>query len=203
MNQKELVAYLQEKEFNESTVKAFGVVPREAFVPEQFREYAYEDIAIPLDEGQAISQPSALAFIIDLLELKKDQKILEIGSGSGYVLALISAIVQKGELYGLEIDAELAVKSKKQLSSDSNIHIINKNGWSGFIEQEPFDRILVSATCPTMDKVYSFVEQLKEGGVLVAPYKNMVLQLRKIRQRIEKREFSSFSFVPLVKDDYG
>lgn len=200
MEKNDLLEYLRKKGFTESTIEAFSKVKREDFVPEQFREYAYEDIAIPLDEGQALAPPSSVAFVLDLLELKKGQKILEIGSGSGYLLALISSIIGEGEIYGLEIDKELAVRASQRLKDDSNIHIINRNGWKGYSEKEPFDRIVVSATCPTMDRIYSFVEQVNEGGVLVAPYKNMLIQLRQVRQRIEKREFSNFSFVPLVKE---
>ena len=118
-------------------IKAFAKIPREKFVPEHLEHYAYEDIALRLEDGSSLSQPSTIAFILQLLDLKQNQKILEIGSGSGYLLALISEIIKTGKIYGLEINPRLAIKSKERLKNDSNIEIYSRSGLDGFKEQAP------------------------------------------------------------------
>src|SRR3989344_3741507 len=109
MSKPQLLSSLMEKSFSEDIISAFSKVPRENFVPKALEERAYEDIALPIGYGQTISQPYTIARMFSLLELKKGQKVLEIGSGCGYVLALLSELVgKKGKVFGVELINELA-----------------------------------------------------------------------------------------------
>jgi len=198
MERTDLLKHLEKKEYSEKVVGAFAAVDRERFVPEHMTAYAYEDISMPLSEGSTISQPSTIAFMLELLELDKSQNILEIGSGSGYVLALISSIANQGTIYGLEINTHLAVKSKEKLQDYQNIHVINKSGFQGYPEKAPFDRILVSASCT--EKPTYLLDQLKPNGIMVAAVNDTIVQLKKTETEIKEQVFYGFSFVPLIKE---
>ena len=123
-----LIDSLKKKGFSSLIINAFEKVTREEFLPDNVAAYAYDDIALPIEDGSTISQPSTIAFMLSLLDPKQNQKVLEIGSGSGYALALISEIIKNGKIYGLEINQRLAVKSKKTLSSNSLVEILNRSG---------------------------------------------------------------------------
>jgi protein-L-isoaspartate(D-aspartate) O-methyltransferase len=201
MDKSTLLSSLKEKEFNREIVQAFSEVKREDFVPAHLAPYAYEDMALPTEVGSTISQPYTIAFMLSLLNPKENQKILEIGSGSGYVLALLSKIIKKGELYGLEINKSLAIKSMKLLDSDPNIDIILKSGFSGFPSKAPFDRILVSAACPDMRIPLQLTDQLSPNGIMIAPVQSSIYQFTKSPDgKIQKREFPGFAFVPLREE---
>lgn len=188
---------LEKKQFPSRIVEAFRKVKRELFVPEHLRNYAYEDIALPLDEGSTTSQPSTIAFMLELLNVQENQKILEIGSGSGFVLALIAEIVKSGEFYGIELNKKLAIESKKRLT-DSRIHIFNRNGFHGLEEKAPFDRILVSASAD--EKPLHLLSQLSNQGIIVSAYKDHIISLKKIDGAVEEKSYPGFSFVPLLDD---
>ena len=131
-------------------------------------ERAYEDNALPIGKGQTISQPYTIAVMLNMLNLKQGQKVLELGSGCGYVLALMSEIVGvKGEVFGIEIIKELYKKSKENLKDYKNIKVYNRDGKQGLKEAAPFDRILISAACEQIP--HDVLYQLKEKGILVAP----------------------------------
>ena len=196
MQKEELIHSLREK-FPEKIVSAFQKVKRENFLPDHLKSYAYEDMALPLEEGSTISQPKTISFMLELLELKQNQKILEIGSGSGYVLALLSEIIKNGKIYGMEIKKTLAINSKKLLEEDSNIEIFNRSGFDGLPEFAPFDRILISASCKDMRVPYNLTEQLKDKGILVGPVKESVFQIKKQNGKLKEKEFRGFAFVPL------
>ncbi len=200
MEKPELIESLKRKDFTEEIVRAFEKVKREDFVPQYLKAYAYEDMALPTEVGSTISQPQTIAFMLSLLNLKQNQKILEIGSGSGYVLALISEIIKNGKIYGLEINQSLAVKSKKLLANDSNINIINKSGFQGLPEFAPYDRILISASCNDIKIPLNFLQQLKDPGILVAPVQSSIFQITKSEGQIQKKEFKGFAFVPLREE---
>lgn len=195
MQKSQLISSLRQKGFPEEILVAFAKVPREKFITEAQQSYAYEDIALPIGYEQTISQPFTIAFMLQLLEPKQGNKILEIGSGSGYVLALLSEIIKSGEIYGIEIVKELAIKSEQLLKNDSNIKIINKNGYNGLPEKAPFDRILISASAPRIP--YHLMPQLSNSGILVASVKQSIFQLKKVNGKIIKKEFPGFVFVPL------
>ena len=195
MNKEELLASLKKKGFSEPLINAFSVVKREDFVPEHLIGYAYEDLALPVMEGSTLSQPSTIAFMINLLEVENNQKILEIGSGSGYVLALLSSMNKSGKVYGLEILKELAIRSKNYFNNNKNVEVIIRNGAQGLTEFAPYDRILVSASCKEIPR--HLLAQLTENGILVAAVKQSIIQIKKSGGETIERESPGFAFVPL------
>jgi len=196
VNKDELIASLRKKGFSESIVKAFEKVKREDFVPEHLIGYAYEDMALPVMDGSTLSQPSTVAFMLDLLDIKEGQKIVEIGSGSGYVLALLAEMNQSGKIYGVEILKDLAVKSMKYLESRKNVEVVIRNGSQGFPELAPYDRIIISASCPEVPR--HLLSQLNDNGVLVAAVKQSIFQIKKSSEGIIEKEYPGFVFVPLI-----
>ena len=200
MNKKELINSLKNAGFSKSIVVAFQKVNREDFVQSEFKEHSYFDEALPIGYGQTISQPYTIAFMLSLLNLGSNQKILEIGSGSGYVLALINEICKnkKPEIIGIERVKELAEKSAQVLKNYKNIKITSGNAFSLISKLDKFDRILVSAASDTIPQI--FIEHLKEEGILVMPVKNSIFQIKKTKKSIVKKEFPGFAFVPLIKD---
>ena len=198
MNKSQLIETLKAQYFNEKIIKAFEKVRRENFVPPNLVAHAYEDTALQLEKGATISQPYTIAFMLSLLELSenKNQKILEIGSGCGYVLALLSQITRAAEIFGIEIISSLANKSKRNLKNYKNITILNQDGSKGLPKKAPFDRILVSAAANKIPQ--SIINQFKDNGILVIPIKNSIFQIKKQNSKIIKKEFPGFVFVPLI-----
>ena len=203
---KQLVEFLKGSGAIKSTgvERAFAKVRRELFVPEAYSEYIYADDALPTDLGQTISQPSTIAIMLELLDVKEGMKVLEVGSGSGYVLALLSEIVGKeGKVVGVEFLHELAEKSRESLAKENagNVKVYEGDGGKGIENEKPFDRILVSAACPFIPK--PLFDQLKEGGGVVAPvgdkYTQVMQIMKKIKGKVVKEEYMGghFVFVPL------
>jgi len=199
MNKAGLIEHLKKQGYSDKIAGAFEAVRREDYVPEHLNGYAYEDMALPTHDTSTLSQPSTIAFMLKLLDLKQGQEILEIGSGSGYVLALISNIIKDGKIYGIELTTQLAVKSKKMLISDSNVEIFNRNGFQGLKDFAPYDGILVSAAANTIPS--HLIHQLKLGGVLVAPVKQSIFVIKKGEHGIEEKEYPGFAFVPLLGEE--
>jgi len=184
--------------------KAFLGVKRELFVPGKLQASAYVDEALPIGFGQTISQPSTIAIMLEMLELKEGQKVLEVGSGCGYVLALLSeAVGAQGKVFGVEKLKDLVEVSRKNLEAQGtkNVAVIEGDGSLGLKEEAPFDRIIVSAACPFVPK--PLFDQLKEEGIAVAPvgdlYTQEIQQMRKKNGKPLKRNYAGtfFSFVPL------
>lgn len=207
MNKQQLLESLREKGFSEEIVEAFSKVKRGDFVPKNVLPMAYEDTALPIGKGQTISQPYTIAVMLSLMDLKKGkgQKILEIGSGCGYVLALLSEIAGKnGKVYGMEVLKELAEKSKKNLEDYDNVKIYVKNGSHGLKEKAPFDAIIISAA--TRDIPEEIMGQLKNHGILVAPKgsrfeQELVAIRRKSNSEFEvKKKIPGFVFVPFIEN---
>jgi protein-L-isoaspartate(D-aspartate) O-methyltransferase len=196
VNKDELLVSLKGKNFSESVIHAFEKVKREDFVPEHLIAYAYEDVALPVMEGSTLSQPSTTAFMLTLLDARDGQKVLEIGSGSGYVLALLAEINKSGKVFGIEILRELAINSRNYLNNNANVEVIMRNGFEGLTEFAPFDKILVSASCPEIPR--HLLSQLKDEGVLVAAVKQSIFQITKSAGETTEKEFPGFVFVPLV-----
>ena len=197
-----LIQSLKSKGFSPEILNAFSKVKRENFISGKFRKMAYLDEALPIGKGQTISQPYTIATMLSMLEIKKGQKILEVGSGCGYVLALISELVgKKGNVFGIETIKKFADKSKKNAAHLRNVKICNKNGRLGLEKKAPFDRILISASCSEIPK--PLVSQLKKGGIIVAPIGNKfnqsLVSLKKTNGEMKITEnFPGFIFVPLV-----
>jgi len=204
MNKSQLLKSLKEQGFSKQVLDAFLKVKRENFVPRNLGHLAYEDRPLPLDSNQetTISQPSTIAIMLNMLDLKQEQKVLELGSGCGYVLALIAEIVgEKGEVYGVEIMPKLAEKSRENLKNYENVHVYNKNGRQGLEQVAPFDRILISAACEEIPK--KVLEQLKYSGIVVAPIGSEYEQtLRSIQRNKNKfnpiKDIEGFMFVKFV-----
>lgn len=202
MNKQELLSSLRKKGFSEKILHAFSKVKRENFIFDSLKEKSYYDTALPIGQSQTISQPYTIATMLELLELKKSQKVLEIGSGCGYVLALLSELVgEKGNVFGVEVIRQLAESSKLNLQDYENIKIYNKNGTEGLSEESLFDRILISAACNEVPK--KILNQLKENGILVAPigsrYEQSLVKIKRQGNKfITKEKLPGFIFVPFI-----
>jgi|SRR3989344_2839940 len=203
MDKEQLMSLLKSENFNEKIINAFSKVKRENFVNTNMKNMAYENIALPISESETISQPSTIALALSMLKPKENQKILEIGSGCGYVLALISEIVgENGKVFGVEIVKELAERSRINLKNYKNIEIFNLNGNKGLLERAPFNRILISAALEEVPN--KILSQLDEKGILVAPigpgFMQTLTSIRKIEENfIIEKEIPGFIFVHFVK----
>ncbi len=196
MDKKTLIRQLKTHNFSNRIISAFEKVDRKKFVPEEYRKSAYQDTALPIGKGQTISQPYTIAFMLTLLKLDDKQKILEVGSGSGYVLELLSNISKDSKIFGIETIKELAENSKEKLKHLDNVKVIHGNGSKGLKSKAPFNRILVSAAAQTIPQ--KLVNQLKFRGVLVVPVKNSIVSVEKTSGQNKIKEYKGFSFVPLV-----
>ena len=152
---------------DERVLEAMRQVPRELFLPKNLREFAYEDSPLPIAGEQTISQPYIVAFMAEALMLKGDEKVLEIGAGSGYAAAVLSEIAD--EVFTVERLGPLADKASATLAElgYDNVHVLHGDGTKGWLEHAPYDAIVVAAGGPQVPE--SLKEQLKIGGRLVIP----------------------------------
>jgi protein-L-isoaspartate(D-aspartate) O-methyltransferase len=183
-------------------LKAINTIPRHLFLDSGFQDYAYQDKAFPIGAGQTISQPYTVAFQTELLDLKKGDKILEIGTGSGYQTAILQ--VMGAVVYSVERQNELFKKTSILLPKLGirPKHLSFGDGYKGLESHAPFDGIIVTAGAPEVPKV--LLSQLKIGGKMVIPVGNinqiMTLIVRKSETNFEKKEFGDFKFVPLLEN---
>ncbi len=180
-------------------IDAFREIDRKYFVPESFEEHIYVDAPLPIGNNQTISQPSTVAFMLEKLEPGEGDKVLDIGSGSGWTTALLCHIAgDKGSVVGLERMDELVEKGKKNLSRFSFNHCrIQKAGDTLGLPGEQFDKILVSASADEIPE--ELFSQLKIGGILVIPVRNSIFKFKKVSDtEVTKEEFYGFVFVPLI-----
>jgi protein-L-isoaspartate(D-aspartate) O-methyltransferase len=196
MNKKELLNNLQQYGFSRDILNAFALVRRENFIDDKYLMYAYEDLPLPLLPGSTISQPFTIAFMLSLLELQNGVKILEIGSGSGYVLALLNEIIDTGEIYGIEINKDVFKNSDQILKDEDRIKVICDDGKNGLLKCAPYDRILISAASQKLP--VHLLSQLSEHGIIVASVKSSIVKIKKNGSFSETTEFPGFSFVPLI-----
>ena len=152
---------------NKAVLDAMSLIPRKDFVSERYKNCAYKDSALPIGMNQTISQPYTVAFMTHLLDIKNGDKILEIGTGSGYQAAVLSKLAK--EVYTIERIPELAEQAKERLKKlgYGNVFVKTGQGEKGWKEKSPFDTILITAG--TDNTPEALLDQLKEGGVLVAP----------------------------------
>lgn len=187
---------------NESVLGAIGKVPRHLFMDSGFLDYAYKDMAFPIAADQTISQPYTVAFQTELLQVKKEDKILEIGTGSGYQTAVLCELGAK--VYSIERQQELFKKTSNFLPKLGYRakKLIFGDGYKGLKEEAPFDSIIVTAGAPFVPN--PLLSQLKIGGRLVIPVGGdvqiMTLFIRKDTKEFEQHEFGEFRFVPLLED---
>ncbi len=188
----------------DKVVEAFKKIKREDFMPENMKNLAEVNEALSIGEGQTISQPLVVAFMIEKLEVSEGDNVLDIGSGSGWTTALLSNIVgEKGKVIALEVVPKLKDFGEKNVSKYNFIkkgiaQFVLADGAEGFKDEAPFDRILVSAAVQNeIPQVWK--EQLKEGGVIVTPVRNSILVLKKKEGEFKEEEYPGFSFVPLIE----
>lgn len=182
---------------------AMRKVPREEFVPPNIRDRSYEDNALSIGFGQTISQPYTVAFMTDLLSLKGSEKVLEIGTGSGYQAAILSLL--SGRVFTIERIPPLAEAARDRFKKlgYKNIYVKIGSGETGWREKAPFDAILVTAGMEKTPR--ALLDQLKFGGILVVPEgagidKEMV-RFTKKKSGIKKEKFGLFNFVPFIESN--
>lgn len=175
---------------------AFEAMPRALFVSQGMINRAYEDNALPIGMGQTISQPSTVAHMLKLLELKKTDKVLEIGSGSGFVTALLSRLA--ASVYAVELIPELMEKSRTLLKSMkiTNVKFKVGDGGLGWKDFAPFDKIIASAGASSLPKELG--AELAEGGILVIPVKNKLMTYRKKGGELEGVAGVAVTFVDFI-----
>jgi len=187
---------------DEAVLNAIGNIPRHLFMDSSFLDHAYQDKAFPIAADQTISQPYTVAFQTELMEVKKGDKVLEIGTGSGYQTAVLCELGAK--VYSIERQQELFKKTNKFLPKLGYRakKLIFGDGYKGLEEEAPFDSIIVTAGAPYVPK--PLLSQLKTGGRLVIPVGDdvqvMTLFIRKGPKDFEQHEYGEFRFVPLLED---
>jgi protein-L-isoaspartate(D-aspartate) O-methyltransferase len=199
----QLAKILEEKGITDKSVlEAIKKIPRHLFLNSSFEDFAYQDKAFPIAAGQTISQPYTVAFQSQLLQVKKDDKILEIGTGSGYQTAVLCMLGAK--VFSVERQNEL-FKITSALLPKLGIrpkHLSFGDGYKGLPNHAPFDSIIVTAGAPIIPK--PLMAQLKIGGRLVIPLGEneqvMTMLIRKNETQFEKHEFGEFRFVPLLEN---
>ena len=184
-------------------IKAFYKIKRVDFMPEGMKHLSEFDEAMPIGLDQTISQPLVVAFMLEELNPLPGDKILDIGSGSGWTTALLAEIVgAKGKVIGLEIIPELKEFGEKNAAkyNFTNTKFVCSDGSKGYDQEAPFDKILVSAAVQSKQVPKAWQEQLKIGGKIVTPIGSSIWVFnKKIETEMEKTEHTGFAFVPLVE----
>lgn len=185
---------------DERVLKVMRKVPRHLFIDESEWFRAYDDMALPIGEGQTISQPYMVAIMTELLELKGDEKVLEIGTGSGYQAAILCELSR--EVYSIERVQTLSERASNVLRSlgYENIHLRVGDGTLGWPEEAPFDKMIITAACPEIPE--PLIDQLSEGGMIVAPvgerFSQVLLRMRKGKGKFIEEYHTPCVFVPLI-----
>jgi len=201
-SQDELIARLKNKTDvlkSDRIEQALWTVDRKGFVREGYGVEAYEDYAIPIGEDQTISQPTTVVYMLEMLDVEKDQNVLDVGCGSGWTTALLAELVgDGGQVTGLEIKDKLATFGKDNLEKYNydQAEIIHADAMAETQTQAPFDRILASAAAPKIPDMLT--RQLKKGGILVMPVDKKIVRLEKNSDgTYERTEKEGFRFVPM------
>ena len=186
---------------NSNVLSALETIPREKFIPINYRNQAYENIALPIGDNQTISQPYVVAKMTDLLDIKTNHKVLEIGTGSGYQCAILSKLARR--VYTIERIKKLHEKSSKIFQELQLTNIVSKydDGNNGWVEQIPFDRIIfTAATEKITSKIFSHI---KENGIIVCPIikdnKQVIMKYKRTKNKLISKKFDDVLFVPNLK----
>jgi protein-L-isoaspartate(D-aspartate) O-methyltransferase len=177
-------------------------VPRDAFVPAAFRDQAWENVALPIGQAQTISQPLVVALMTQALEVGERHKVLEIGTGSGYQAAILAKLCRR--VFTIERHRALLREAEKRFA-ELKLHNVTTrfgDGSKGWPEQQPFDRIIVTAAAPAVPQV--LIDSLTEGGILVAPVgeerrDQQLLRIRRTKDGVVTEDLGPVRFVPLVE----
>jgi protein-L-isoaspartate(D-aspartate) O-methyltransferase len=188
---------------NADVIRAYRETPRHEFMPEEVRRFAYEDRAVPIGHEQTISQPSLVAAMTEMLDVRKDHRVLEIGTGSGYQAAILSRLVK--EVHTIEIVPALAKSSAETFRrlGYANIFAREGNGYLGWPDKAPFDRIILTAAPPELPQ--ALVDQLRPGGKLIAPVgstpweQELILVEKSKDGKVSRRSMLKVGFVPMVQ----
>jgi protein-L-isoaspartate(D-aspartate) O-methyltransferase len=189
--------------FAPRVMQAMAEVPRHQFVPDHERGYAYANGPLPIGFGQTISQPYIVALMTDLLDCGEQDRVLEIGTGSGYQAAILSRVV--GEVYSVEVVPELAERAQRLLArlGYDNVKTRCDDGYSGWPEHAPYDGILVTAAAPSVPP--QLIEQLKDGARLVIPvgpqygHQELLVIEKRPEGSVRTTNIISVAFVPLIR----
>lgn len=197
----ELAQALRPAIADERVLAAIASIPRERFIPASDRQRAYANVALPIGAGQTISQPLVVARMLEILALKPTDRVLDVGTGSGYHAALLSLLVD--HVYTVERHPELAETARKTLDTlgIENVSFRVGDGWEGWSEEAPFDAINVAAATG-LDLPETLEDQLADGGRMVAPVgaQQQHLMLTERRgERLRRRQLEAVQFVPLVR----
>ena len=200
---KSLVEELKNKGISdENVLNAINTIPRHVFLDSSFLDFAYQDKAFPIGSGQTISQPFTVAFQSSLLEIKKNMKVLEIGTGSGYQACVLAEMGAK--VFSIERQRKLYTKTKAFLAEfPYRIKMFLGDGNKGLPTYGPFDRIIITAAAPEIPQ--ALIDQLKVGGMMVIPLsenENCLTMLRLTKQEdgsMKREEYGDFRFVPMLK----
>ena len=186
---------------NSNVLSALETIPREKFIPINYRNQAYENTALPIGDNQTISQPYVVAKMTDLLEVKNNHKVLEIGTGSGYQCAILSKLARR--IYTIERIKNLHEKASKIFDELQLTNIVSKHedGNNGWVEQIPFDRIIfTAATEKITNRIFSHI---KEDGIIVCPIiknnKQVIIKYKRKQNKLISEEFDDVLFVPNLK----
>jgi protein-L-isoaspartate(D-aspartate) O-methyltransferase len=185
---------------DERVLDAMRKVPRHLFVDESMQYRAYDDMALSIGEGQTISQPYMVAIMTELLELKGNEKVLEIGTGSGYQAAILAELAE--EVYSVERLTPLASRAEEILHAIGyqNVHVKVDDGTLGWVEEAPFDRIIITAGAPKVPD--PLTGQLSEDGILLAPvgdrFSQQLVKMIKRKGTISEEFHTLCVFVPLI-----
>lgn len=189
--------------YDKATLNAMSKVPREQFVPKEVRIYSYSDGPLPIGEGQTISQPYIVAYMTQVLRLKRHHKVLEVGTGSGYQAAVLAEIVDS--VYTIEIVEKLGLRSRNLLKAlgYDNVEVKLGDGYHGWKEKGPFDGIIVTAGAEYIPQ--PLIDQLKEGGrmiIPVGPHRGIrqLVRVDKKDGKVKKKELMAVRFVPFTRD---
>lgn len=193
--------HIQQRGINsEDVLRTMRALPRHEFVPAELRPYAYEDRPLPIGYNQTISQPYIVAFMSEALAIDKSHKVLEIGTGSGYQAAVLASLAR--HVYTIEIVPELAASAKQKLARFTNVTVRHGDGYKGWPEEAPFDRIMLTAAPPELPK--AMLQQLRTGGKLLAPIgqsvfsQELVLVEKAENGKLSERSILPVRFVPMV-----
>jgi len=188
---------------NPEVLRAMRQVPRHLYMPETARGVAYRDHPVPIGYGQTISQPYIVGLMTELLDVKPSHRVLEIGTGSGYQAAVLAPLVK--HVYTLEVVGELAKSARAALSAQGveNVSVRHGDGYQGWPEEAPFDRIILTAAPPEVPQ--ALIDQLKPGGKLVAPVgsgvfgQELIVIDKDAKGKVRRRSTIPVRFVPMVR----
>ena len=206
-SKQELLRFWRTMGIAEHLLTAFSAIPREQFVSKKLEEHAYDDTPLPTIRHQSISQPTTIMLMLHTLDIQPGENILEVGAGVGYQAAIISQLIgAQGRLTTVEVVPELVHLTRENMKrlNITNVQVYEADGSEGFSPEAPFDKIIITAACPTIPQ--PIIDQLKENGSVIAPVGDLrsqtMVKVTKVNGKLELEFLGPFVFVPM-KGKYG